>query len=338
MLGHLVGKLQVFHLGRRRGALGHDLQLDILDHAAIAALDQKAAGNRFCGNAARPRVRQAACHEQAQVRLFGNDRLCLFGHFRRDDDFGEQLDDLFRRLTIEKLVERNDAAEGRGAVAGQCPQISVLQRRAGGNAAGIGVLDDRAGRALIGRKLTDQLEGAVRVVDVIVGKLLALQQLSCRNTRTVLARHVETGALMRIFAVTHGFLQHAADRPVSRRLDFERFGKPVGNRRVIGRGASIGLGSQLLAESIFRLAAIGLQCLDQQRIIGRIGDDRNIGVVLGRSTDHRRTTDIDVFDRRRIVAAGSTHFLERVEVDDGKIDALDAMLLHRRDMFLVVTD
>ncbi len=61
-------------------------------------------------------------------------------------------------------------------------------------------------------------------------------------------------------------------------------------------------------------------------------------MVLGGCADHRRATDIDILDRRRIVAAGGAHFLERVEVDDRKIDALDAVFLHRGDMVRIVAD
>ena len=63
-------------------------------------------------------------------------------------------------------------------IAGKRPLIGFEQGRAGGDAAGVGMLDDGAGRRLFRQELGDELEGRVRVVDIVVGKLLALQQVS----------------------------------------------------------------------------------------------------------------------------------------------------------------
>jgi hypothetical protein len=42
---------------------------------------------------------------------------------------------------------------------------------------------------------------------------------------------------------------------------------------------------------------------EQLGIIGRIGDDRDEGVVLGRRADHRRAADVDILDD--LVAVGA---------------------------------
>jgi hypothetical protein len=76
---------------------------------------------------------------------------------------------------VRRRVDGDDAAEGRGRVAGQGPLIGLALAAADGHAAGIGVLDDRHGRALGRVELGDQLEGRVGVVDVVVAELLALQ-------------------------------------------------------------------------------------------------------------------------------------------------------------------
>ena len=67
------------------------------------------------------------------------------------------------------------------------------------------------GRGFFSREFGDELEGGIRVIDVVVRQLLALQQGCRRNARTILAGDVESGLLMRIFAVTHLFLQDATD-------------------------------------------------------------------------------------------------------------------------------
>ena len=98
---------------------------------------------------------------QAQVRLAGDDSAGLLVGIGRDDDFREQLDDLFRRLAVERRVERDNAAEGRNRVTGEGACVSVLQRLAGGDAARIGMFDDRAGRAVFGQELRDQLDDVI---------------------------------------------------------------------------------------------------------------------------------------------------------------------------------
>jgi hypothetical protein len=52
--------------------------------------------------------------------------------------------------------------------------VGLGQRRAPRHAAGVGVLDDGAGGAVIGVELRHQLERGVGVVDVVVAQLLAL--------------------------------------------------------------------------------------------------------------------------------------------------------------------
>ena len=55
-------------------------------------------------------------------------------------------------------------------------------------------------------------------------------------------------------------------------------------------------------------------------VVGGIDDDADVGVVLRRGADHRRTADVDQLD------AGVAR--ERIEVDDDEIDRLDAVLGH----------
>ena len=64
-------------------------------------------------------VGQAASQQQPQISSSANDRDRLFGRVRRDDHFGENSDDGARGFGIERAVHRDDAAEGRGGIAGQ---------------------------------------------------------------------------------------------------------------------------------------------------------------------------------------------------------------------------
>ena len=77
VLGDLEGELQVGQLLRRRLPLGHDLQLEVVDHGVVARLHEEAAGERAEGEPVRARIGQAAGGQQAQVLLRGEDGLGL---------------------------------------------------------------------------------------------------------------------------------------------------------------------------------------------------------------------------------------------------------------------
>lgn len=85
---------------------------------------------------------------------------------------------------------------------------------------------------------------------------------------------------MRVFAIAHFLAQNAADDAVTRRGDIQRFGKPVGDHRIVGGGTGKSLGGHALAEIIGRLAGIAGELRKQLRIIGGIGQRRYVGVVL----------------------------------------------------------
>ena len=200
------------------------------------------------------------------------------------------------------------------------------------------MLDDGDRRRIFRQEFRHELVSCIGIIDVVIGKLLALKQRRGCDARTLFAGEVKTSALMRVFAIPHLFLQRAADGAVIRCFDRKRLGKPVGNHRIIGGGAGIGLGGKTLAQRIGCLAVIGLQGFNQIGIVRRIGNHRDIGMVLGGSADHRRAANIDVLHRRRIIAALGANFLEGIEIDDREIDCLDAVRLHRLDMLRIVPD
>ncbi|MNE53428.1 hypothetical protein D3C80_1481580 [compost metagenome] len=113
MFCDLERKLHVFQFLFCWCALGDDLEIEIFHHAIVTALNQKATGNSLGCQTTRTRVWQTTSRQQTQVWLARNDGLCLFRHVRSNDHFREQLDDLFRRLRIQRLVKRNHATKCR---------------------------------------------------------------------------------------------------------------------------------------------------------------------------------------------------------------------------------
>ena len=96
----------------------------------------------------------------------------------------------------------------------------------------------------------NELEGGVRIVDVVVGKLLALQLRSRGDAGALFAGQIEASRLVRVLAIAHDRMQMTANGTARRGLGHQGFGEPAGNRRIIGGGAGIGLGSKALAEGI----------------------------------------------------------------------------------------
>ena len=63
------------------------------------------------------------------------------------------------------------------------------------------MLDDGNGGGWLGREFSDQLEGGVGIVEVVVGEFLALMLDGCGDAVTLLAVGIEGRRLMRVLAV-----------------------------------------------------------------------------------------------------------------------------------------
>ncbi len=112
------------------------------------------------------------------------------------------------------------------------------------HAAGIGVLDDDAGRGAARIELGDAFIGRVGVVDVVVGQFLALHLPRGGNAEALAGRAIERRALVRVLAIAQRLNQLAAEGAIVGRAVVQRVGEPVGDRRVIGGGARIGFRRQ----------------------------------------------------------------------------------------------
>ena len=73
------------------------------------------------------------------------------------------------------------------------------------------------------------------------------------------------------------------------------------------------------------------------RVVGRIGDDRDAAIILGRAAEHRGAADVDVFDG---MFEGHVRFvdglLEGIEVDHDEVDWFDPVRLRLFAMVFVV--
>ena len=301
-------------------------------------MHQHAAGDGLGGQPRRARIGQAAGEQQPQILLGADDGDGLCAGVRRDDDFGEDFGDGARRFGVERAVERDDAAERRGLVAGEGLAIGLDQTFALGDAARIGVLDDGAGRAARRIELGDAFVSGVGVVDVVVGELLALRLARGGDAEAHHRRAIERRRLVRVLAVAQRLDQPAAEGAIIRCGVIERLREPVADRRIVGRSAGKGLGGELAAQRERRHAVMRGEFVEQRRVVARLDHDGDVVMIFRRGADHGRAADVDILDAVGEIAAAGHGRFERIEIDHQDIDGANAVCAHRFDVLGVVAD
>src|SRR5690606_37958448 len=189
-----------------------------------------------------------------------------------------------------------DAAEGRFAVGGVGQVIGLadaaLVFRHHRHAAGVGVLDDHAGRL---DEALHAFQRGVGVGNVVVGQLLALQLHGGGHAGLALLRlDVEGSDLVRVLAVAHVLRldELAVEGTRDRAAAFGGHGlgglvdgaQVVGDHTVVGGGVLEGLEGQVEALGIGQ--AGGLEGLQHARIVAGVDHDGDVLVVLGRGANH----------------------------------------------------
>ena len=200
------------------------------------------------------------------------------------------------------------------------------------------MLDQGAGRGAPWIELGHAFVGRIRIVDVVVGELLALHLPRGGDARPRFDRAIECGRLVRVLAVAQRLDQPAAECPIVRRRVLERCREPVGDGGVIGGGACVGLGGKLLPQRQRGRAAVAVELGNKRRVVLRLDHDHDIAVILGGGADHRRAADVDILDRGVVIGPLRDRVLERIEIDHQEIDRSDAVRLERRLMLAVVAN
>ena len=204
------------------------------------------------------------------------------------------------------------------------------------------MLDDDHGRAVAkrgaGGEFSRKFKCGIGVVVVVVRQLLALDLLSLRQAgHGRAARHIKRGGLMRVLAIAQRAHQCVrACQHLREVLLLVDRGKPLRDRSIISGRRSIGLCRHRAAECQRRLSAGLVEFGGQRCVVGRIGQDSDELVVLGRRAHHRRSTDIDVLDHFVAFRALGHGCLERIEVDHDQIDRADRMFGHGGGMLGIV--
>ncbi len=321
-------------------ALGDHAQLGRLHVLGIRALHQQAAADAL--EVVGVDALAQRNFQQAHVLLGREYRARARGEARRDQHFDELLGHHLRGRFVQRHVEGDDAAEGRGRVGLEGLLVGFLRGAADGHAARVGVLDDDARRALGRVERFHALPRRIGIGDVVVRQLLALQ-LRVVGQRAVhgLQVAVEGGGLVRVLAVAH--LLHLLEGQVQRlrilaagavRLVLSQAGQVVGDGAVVLRGVREHFLGQHEVGVVADRVAVGLHLGQHGGVVGRIDDHRHVAVVLGGRAQHGRAADVDVLDgigqRAFILGDG---LLERIQVHHQQVDGRDAVLGQRRHVF-----
>ena len=208
VLGDGEGEQEVRTLLFRRRAPGHGLELVCRYPRRVLSLYQKAVVQRahHQPRAARPAAR--AGQEKPQIALRRESGTRLVVGFRRDHDLGEESGDQARRRAVERPVGGDHAAEGAHRVAGPRLLVGGSEGAAESDAAGVAVLDDGDGGRI---ELAHQPIGRVGIGQVVVARLLALDQRGLGHTGGRRGIDVEGSDLMGVLAIAQHLAAGAAE-------------------------------------------------------------------------------------------------------------------------------
>jgi hypothetical protein len=190
VLGHDPCEAQVGHLLSGRLHLRHDARA-LGPVGGIARLHQQAAGD---GTQLEPGPGRT-CLQEAQPCLGAQHLEGAVVETRGDHYLGEDLHDEARRGPVADGVEGDDPPERRRPIALESAPVRVADIAPHRNAAGVRVLDDRRGGP---GELPGEPPGRVRVEQVVVGELLAVQLLRGRDAG---AGPIQGRPLVRVLAV-----------------------------------------------------------------------------------------------------------------------------------------
>ena len=175
-----------------------------------------------------------------------------------------------------------------------------------GNAAWVGVLDNRNAGALVIPRCAPR---GIRILVVVVAHLLAIE---LGGVGKALGTDAGDGRrLVRVLAVAQrGGLALLA----------ELVHEPRGDGRIIIRGVQEGIAGQ--ATALLQGKATVVHGLHGLVVAGRIHDDGNRRVVLGGRTHHGWAADINLFHAAIKVRTRSYSLAEGVQVDHNELERL----------------
>ena len=240
-----------------------------------------------------------------------------------DDDFEEDGLHAQGHLGGKFPVHSDDAAVDADLVGLVCGLPGLLYGLSDCRAAGVHVLEGHAERLA---EVTDDVQGGVGVLDIVVGEFLALYLTG--EGKRIRARdglRIELRVLMGVLAITEALAQVVFEEEL-----LVQAGLPAhvrGNAHVIFGSMGVGLGGEL-ETGVVGSVPVRAQLLENLSVVGGVADYRHVLPVLGGAAYHRRAAYVDVLDSVLHGHAFARNGLpERIEVHAHEIYGAYALLL-----------
>ena len=324
MLANCHRELQILHLLSGGRLLSDHLDLIILKAFAIKGLAKQTARHAHEHLLIGIGLVGAEGH-QTDVLLRGKVVEGLLREGRREDDFEE---DGLHRLggrQVDFAVRSHDAAENRDAVSLVCAGPRLQGALADAHATGILVLHGHHRRAV---EFAQDLQCGICILYIVVRQFFTMQLLSPCHGKALLLAGIESSFLMRVLTIAQRLLLGEGKRQVFRLFLTHLLGQIGGDISVVSGSVAENLGSQTTAR--FQCSvAVSLEFFQHGGIVGIVDHYRHESMVLGRTAQHGRSADVDVFNgilKRSSLFLNS--LLERIEVHHHHVDGRNVVGLH----------
>ena len=191
---------------------------------------------------------------------------------RRDDHFGKDAGDLAGHLHTDRPIGRDHPAVRRDRIAGVGFAMGLGDVRSEGNAAWVGMFDDRDGGLV---EVAGGPPRGVRINVIVVGHLFAVQLLSVRESPSRTRNAIQGRRLVRVFPVPQtGDLLPGPSHPTRKARTVAQVSDdvahPARHRYVVRGGMHKGCGRKRLP--LGQRKAARHQGLQELRILLRRGD------------------------------------------------------------------
>ena len=244
-----------------------------------------------------------------------------------DDHFGEDRTDAFCHFHGDLAVRSDHTTIGTHRVASMRLLVRLSDGGSNGKAARIVVLDH--GNRNLRSEIPHGTPSCIGINIVVVAHRLATELFSMREAVLVQRIEIQRGLLVRILTIAQNMGTIPGTGECNRELGLIQFRLTFGSRLIDGSRLRPMLRGPLIDGGIIRrrvsecfagqpatfLKGETFTVLDtgrDQRIIVRIRDDGHGGVVLRRSANHGRASDIDLFNSGSFVRTGTNRISERI--------------------------
>lgn len=336
MIEEEEGEFKIVKIGLGRWEIGEEIEIEIVKKKIVERMEKKEKGKSIGGNEIGERVRKEEGEKKEKVIIGREDGMWELGGIGRDDELCEGFKDILRGLIIESNVERENEEKGRKRIEGEWIEVGLINGGRLRKEEWIGVIDDGKGWGEGGIELGKKIKRRIGIVDVVIGKMIEMKMGRSGKEGEILEGEIKERSMVRVLKVENEGMKIEGKREIGRSLLVDWLGKKVGNGRVIRWSERKGIGGKIFEEGKRKGEGMILKLRKEVWIIGRVKEGWEIGVVIGRREDNRREENVDIIEGSVVVEEIEEELIERIKIDEGKIDEENEVLLNGREMLRVV--